>query len=228
MKPRVAIKPSTGIGTYSVGLDTTASLCISWLATNAVNIAAERRTAAALKRQRESALQQERIMNNVAAIAVEAATRRSARFAEPVTKVWIEVSVDRITVGPVLVLDFMKEEHESTDQRLLSITLRMRNLSKGKKLNYTTWAGSTFGGNNAGLSDDRGNKYRMINFGFANTIVGRAKQESVYPGSEITDILVFERPVGIAKTLTLTLEAKNIGGEGSIEFKIPTSRITKR
>ena len=56
---------------------------------------------------------------------------------------------------------------------------------------------------------------------------GQLIRESIYPGKEVTDVLIFEQPVDKASELKLELPAANFGGEGFIRIKIPASVIVK-
>jgi hypothetical protein len=76
------------------------------------------------------------------------------------------------------------------------------------------------------LTDDKGNRYKAINFGFGSSVIGQVTgSESIYPGKSLDDVLVFESPIERAQSLRLELPAENIGKSGKIVFRIPRSMI---
>jgi len=140
----------------------------------------------------------------------------------------VQVSITAVSIGKVALKNMFGDPEKSQD-KLLTITLQVNNLSSGKKLDFRTWRGGnfSFGGDSASLSDDNDNTYKRISFGSSSTPVGGINRESVYPGKFITDILVFEVPVDVAKWLHLKLPAGNFGGEGMLRFEIPATMIKK-
>jgi hypothetical protein len=71
------------------------------------------------------------------------------------------------------------------------------------------------------LTDDFGNKYKAVEFGFADQVIGQLRGEAtLYPNKPVTDVLVFEAPIARANSLILDLPASQIGSSGSIKFKI--------
>lgn len=120
----------------------------------------------------------------------------------------------------------MNDDSESKDS-LFTIWLTIQNKSERKKLNYRSWADDSlsFLDNRVTLKDDAGNTYRGVSFGFSTTVKGAAGNESVYPGKEIRDALVFELPIDKIEYLELVLPGKYIGEEGELRFKIPKAMI---
>jgi len=114
---------------------------------------------------------------------------------------------------------------------LFTIHVVVSNLSKTKKIDFTTWRGKDFrvSGDYATLSDDNGNEYRRMDFGFkAISKYGffqaaqiHENEASIYPQESFDDLLVFEKPVENRKWLHLELPASNFGGSGMIRFEIP-------
>jgi len=113
-------------------------------------------------------------------------------------------------------------ETGASQEKFLQIALMIENRGDSVKINYEGWGGRAFGG--ASVKDDLGNSYRGINFGFANKVVGQIKDESVYPGKIISDVLVFEEPIKKAKFLKLELPASALGGTGILRIKIPIEK----
>jgi hypothetical protein len=87
----------------------------------------------------------------------------------------------------------------------------------------------------ATLEDDVGNRYSRIKakneIGLENKIDEQISSGKVRPvrsdDKDARDLLVFERPVPGASTLTLTLDASKYGGSGKIKVKIPKSAWAK-
>jgi hypothetical protein len=80
------------------------------------------------------------------------------------------------------------------------------------------------------LKDEFGNEYRQITYGpgsrvlFNNGGTLAADDASIRPGFLIVDCLVFDLPVGAAKTLTLRLPLANVGEEGFVTLNVPTGK----
>ena len=112
---------------------------------------------------------------------------------------------------------------------LLTIGVTVSNLSKTKKIDFTTWRGKNFhvGRDYAALADDNGNEYQRVDFGFKaikNSGWQDAKNETaIYPQESFEDLLVFQPTVKNLQWLHLELPAKNFGGSGMIRFEIPVS-----
>ena len=121
------------------------------------------------------------------------------------------------------------DQRESKDAELL-IKLNITNRSTTRKLNYSTWAGAdiSLGRDYANLTDNHGNRYRRVGYGFGGDIVGQTKTASIYPGKSVTDLLIFEPPVDTAEYINLEMPGSNVGGEGTIRLRIPVSMITGR
>lgn len=115
----------------------------------------------------------------------------------------------------------------ATYNNLFTMRVVLSNLSKTRKIDFTTWRGEPlhFGKDCATLSDDNGNVYKQINFEGkplrADWNYDDYKNETtIYPQTEFTDLLVFEQPVKNLKWLHLELPANNFGGSGMIRFEI--------
>jgi hypothetical protein len=125
---------------------------------------------------------------------------------------------------------FGHSESESADP-LLAIEVLITNTSANKKVEYYTFMGHDFsiGSDYASLRDNFDNVYRRrnLNSGISKPI-GANEFESIYPNKSITDVLVFELPVGTAEYLNLELPAQSFGGTGLLRFQIPASMIQKR
>jgi hypothetical protein len=118
---------------------------------------------------------------------------------------------------------------ESADD-LLAVYLQVTNTSPTKKVNYQTWRGKqiSFERDSATLTDNFDNVLKRINFGFGTEVEGAVEStESIYPGKELDDILVFEAPIDATEYLRLELPAKNFGGTGNIRLQIPNNMIER-
>jgi hypothetical protein len=109
-------------------------------------------------------------------------------------------------------------------EELLSVSIEVKNASKGRKIDYRTMAGPL-----AQLSDDFGNRYKAVNFGALAIPKGRAESVAIYPGKTIGDVLVFEAPVDAASEFILQIPAEKTGAKRvSFRFKIPAGAIVDR
>jgi hypothetical protein len=121
---------------------------------------------------------------------------------------------------------------ESEKEHLI-VTVGIKSVSATKKIDYQTWASNgVYDASPATLKDETGNSYKRISFGIGAQPIGQAERgASVYPGKTITDVLVFEPPVGAAKELRLELPRANIGGgrdDEPIRFSIPSPLQAKK
>ncbi|MFO0846366.1 MAG: hypothetical protein U0797_29020 [Gemmataceae bacterium] len=152
-----------------------------------------------------------------------------------------EVLVLEVRYDKVPITDLLGEETLS-EQPMLMVQVGIRNKSPARKLEYAGWApgggvapGGLAGGggaipanpNPATLKDDLGNVYRPAQFGLTNSVKSQKFRESIYPGKNLADVLVFEPPVPKATSLLLELPLKALGGSDSARFRIPTHRINR-
>ena len=78
------------------------------------------------------------------------------------------------------------------------------------------------------LRDDVDNVIRGVNYGMASEPVGALTgSEDIAPGTSTTHVELFSTPPPKTKFLTLTVALACLGGEGEIEFKIPSASIAK-
>ena len=115
-----------------------------------------------------------------------------------------------------------------SDKDVLQIQIWIENLSDSTKLQYKGWGGDSLTtGHKAILKDDLGNVYKAVTFGILHKPLGQKSKESLYPGSAIQDILVFELPVERAQLMHLTLPRGNylaaVDGPQDLELAIPTA-----
>ena len=73
------------------------------------------------------------------------------------------------------------------------------------------------------LKDDLDNSYKMVDLGMFNTYKGKVNSESIYPGKDAFEILIFEVPLDKANAFTLTLKGRNVGESSDFVFTFPRS-----
>lgn len=135
------------------------------------------------------------------------------------------VRVTKVTVAQVPLKQLGKEGRSK--DALLQIELQIENTSTTKIIHYRSWGAAEFGGL-PGLNDNFANSYRGASFGISSRPVGQAaREESVYPGKTVNDLLVFDPPLEKAEYLRLRLPAKNFGGTGELRLQIPKSMIQR-
>lgn len=140
----------------------------------------------------------------------------------------IRIRVKRVAVQKIP-LSNLGRSTESEDD-LLAVYLQVTNASKTKKADYLTWRGKPISieRDSATLQDNFDNVLKRINFGFGTEVVGGVQStESIYPGKEVDDILVFEAPIDATEYVRLELPAANFGGTGNIRLQIPKDMIER-
>lgn len=122
----------------------------------------------------------------------------------------------------------------ATYNHFFTLRVVVSNLSKTKKVDFTTWRGepSSFARDYAILSDNNGNIYKRINFGSKpireNPFRNVENETVIYPQESATDLLVFELLVKDVKWLHLELPGRNYGGHGMLRFEIPVDGTSWR
>ena len=148
----------------------------------------------------------------------------------PVRQGDIEARIIAVNVGKVSLKEQIGGDEGSSKDVLLSIEIEIKNLSETKKLNYRSWGADTpvFDRASPILTDNFDNQYKGVKFGIATKVVGSVSSESVYPGKSISDVIVFEEPIGKVEHLNLELPASNFGGAGMLRLRIPVSMIKSK
>ncbi len=109
-------------------------------------------------------------------------------------------------------------------ENYLQFQIKVKNIGLTKKIDFQTWRGTVFKGNNAAiLKDNNGNQYKQIAVSPDFTRTHR-EETTLYPTDSFADVLVFEKPVPNIKWLHLELSAENFGGTGMLRFEIPASK----
>lgn len=135
------------------------------------------------------------------------------------------VSFEKARIGKVEIQSIGRTS-ESEEPQLI-VTLRIKNKSDSRKLDYSTWGASDFDRFAASLEDDLGNNYKRIHFGFSSRPIGQQTSESVYPEKDLTDLLIFEVPVGKAHSLILKLPKRAFGGSGDAYIRFDAAQIER-
>jgi hypothetical protein len=93
-----------------------------------------------------------------------------------------------------------------SSEKQVMVKVHLRNTSDTRKVDYRGWqtrfALATWG---AHLDDDLHNTYKAISYGIHDIIGHVQGSTSIFPGKDLTDLLVFERTVPAASYLVLTL-----------------------
>jgi len=140
----------------------------------------------------------------------------------------IRVFVAGVFVGRTSLTNFRNEPLTSKGE-VTTIKLSVTNQSKTRKLDYIPWGGQRrlFGDEGVTLTDNFGNRYRIVDFGI-DSPTGATKDDSIYPGKTIKDVIVFEKPVGRVDYLRLTLPLDHLGETGQLNIEIPASMIQSK
>jgi hypothetical protein len=129
----------------------------------------------------------------------------------------VSVHVQYVSVDTVL-LRHLGERAESNDEFLI-VVFGIGISDSGRKVDYDGWASSS-----VSLTDNLGNSYKPINFGFGTAIDGQLKSATIYSDKPAQDRLVFQRPVRDADKLLLELPASNVGGSGTLRLRFDVPR----
>jgi hypothetical protein len=165
----------------------------------------------------------------------------------------IRVEIGGVAVRNVKVKDVLGEESVSPT-KTLTIQVVVSNTSPTRKIDFLGWSGAVAnpvalsdllgggsgnkanaaegvlaaGRNAAILTDDVNNSYKRITLELGGQILGQINTAtSIYPGSQVEDLLVFEPPIENVQALHLELPAGAFGGTGSLYLKIPKAMIQR-
>lgn len=134
------------------------------------------------------------------------------------------VRITSFSVAPVTVKTIMNGDEVSRSP-LSELRIEIKNPSVGKILDYHPFTGGVTGEAKYLVSDDQGNQYRPISFGLTETVQGQiTSNRDIYPGKAVRDLLIFEAPVKVAKTLTITFDGDALGGGRSQTFRVPIGK----
>lgn len=109
----------------------------------------------------------------------------------------------------------------------LVISLTLTNTSQTRKIDFSSWSTHSLVARNASLTDNFGNTYRLVSYGFGYRVLGQPGDESIHPGKVLGDVIVFEVPLQNIEYLDLKLPAENCGKTGTLHLRIPAGRLTR-
>jgi len=132
------------------------------------------------------------------------------------------------SIGRVKTRDIFGEKTTGKLKRLkISIRIKIKNLSKDKKLSYTGWAGAGLRARHyAKLGDEHANSCARVTSGITSRVEGQVvKRTAIAPGKALDDLLVFERPVEAARELRLELPLEAAGRKGKLHLLIRKDQV---
>jgi hypothetical protein len=165
----------------------------------------------------------------------------------------IRVEIGAVTVRNVKVKDLLGEETISPTKNL-TIQVFIDNMSTTRKIDFLGWSGAganafaltdllgggsgskanasealaAAGRNAASLTDDVENSYKRITLELGGQIPGQiSTATSIYPGTRVEDLLVFEPPIDNVQFLRLKLPAGAFGGTGTLCLQVPKSMLRR-
>lgn len=142
----------------------------------------------------------------------------------PITKGSVRVRVDKVVIDRFTVKRFDEDTRGESKEKFLQIFVTVENLSRNKILKFTGWGKGTLFGTSPSLEDNFANAYHRAGSGF--DIVGQVDGlVDVYPGKAVSDLLVFNLPVGGIEHLRLKLPCDNVDEKGDFRFEIPAAMI---
>jgi hypothetical protein len=143
----------------------------------------------------------------------------------PVRHGAVRVQLAAVTIRNIKMRDLLGEEMVSAT-KYLTLSVHILNTSAKRKIDFRGW--SALGQQTAILEDDRGKRYQRIGPDPGARIAGQVVTAvSLDPGSELEELLVFERPVDEVQFLRLELAAAAFGDTGSLRFQIPNEMIRR-
>ena len=111
-----------------------------------------------------------------------------------------------------------------SDTDVLRLTIHLLNKNPARAVPYRSWLGEPA----VLLTDDLGTEYPQVGFraewGDRAVPDGHVASADIYSDRNVTDVLLFQRPVPAAKFLLLRLPAENVGGSGWLWLKIPREK----
>lgn len=240
------VRKGRGIGFSIAGTGTCLLALVVAFAVNAAVFATAQSLADAAKKSRET--NQTIIPNDPTDEKKARLVQKTQKTANPIksappVEVWadaskaaveqdgMQVRIKSVRVDFVRMKNLIDDGESKSKEKLLVIHVEMKNQTETKKLDYRSWAEehSILSDGAGRLTDNFGNTYKRINFGFSSRIEGRVSgSESIYPGKAIGDVLTFEVPIDKVEYLRLELPGNNFGGKGSFGFKFRKISWVKR
>ena len=136
-----------------------------------------------------------------------------------------EITLTKATIGPTRVRDLMDQIKVGTTP-VLSVVFSITNIDNRRILRFRKGNRSMSG--HFQLRDDVSNRIRGVSYGFGSEPIGALTgSEDITPGATVTHLEVFAVPPPKTEFLLLTVDLACLGGEGTVEYKIPASNIAR-
>jgi predicted Zn finger-like uncharacterized protein len=121
--------------------------------------------------------------------------------------------------------DFMGDEGTGKEPDLV-LKFSISNVDERRILRFDE--GNQFMASHFRMRDDVDNVIRRVNYGFGHTVVGAlTENEDITPGMTVNHVELFSTPPPKTEFLILTIDLKCVGGEGSIQYRIPADQIRR-
>jgi hypothetical protein len=139
----------------------------------------------------------------------------------------VRVMLTGVAVGPVELKTPSKKQ--PTREKFLTIRLRIQHVGAAREFPYPSWNEPAPGNEKSlpTLTDNTGKVYRRKSFDVGVEVVGQVRRASVFPGTFVEDLLVFEAPPAGVEFLHLELPVAAWGGDGVFRLAIPKSMIRR-
>jgi hypothetical protein len=141
------------------------------------------------------------------------------------------VSLSKVEVAPMTVQDAASKKMFDSKCEYLHVYLTIRNKSKGEMVDYIGWGnptGALKGRPEARLIDNLGKRVEQIPGQQTFTIAGQISTKPLYPGTTISDVLIFKRPAENVASVKLRLSGKAVGVPGDFDLEIPAVEWSKK
>ncbi len=132
-----------------------------------------------------------------------------------------ELTLSGLEITKPEVVDFLGNDAIAKEQALL-VRIEIKNTSDRKVLRirdetFTSWIR---------VIDDADNGLRGISYGISSKLKGSVTDDDdINPGDHVVFIRAFTVPLPKTEHLILTLDQEMLDGEGTVDFKVPVSRI---
>jgi hypothetical protein len=141
----------------------------------------------------------------------------------------VEVRVKSVSIVRPVVYASGQWKTRDKPERFLQVELELRELQPAGRVAYRSWGRSQDGVDPPALTDNEGNPLKLQDLS-PLVPVGRPREWPAYLDGVrqgVSDVLEFEVPPAAAQMLDLQLPAANFGGDGVVEFHIPSAMLRK-
>ena len=116
---------------------------------------------------------------------------------------------------------------KTADQRYLQLMLEIKPITHRSDIDYRSWGRLHDGLDSPTLIDNEGNPLKLVEVWPLMPASRPPEPSHVAAQKGIVDVLLFEIPPTSAQELQLQLPEANVGGGGTLEFKIPAAMLRK-